>query len=179
MRIITYPKKKFDEMVVRGEYAPDDIFISVGYTRSIEDFEPGHDEPVIPVRYGNMRVKEVKPGFDTPEVHQTDNFLRVKFDDVLEDFGEHNRAFTQENAEEILKFCRHAQLTSTIHIHCQAGQSRSAAIGEALKSIYTEMGEMVDVTHTSGYIVPNKTVLRIMGENKNLLINHLNPDKDA
>lgn len=169
MKIITYPKKKFDEMVVRGEYAPDDIFISVGYTRSIEDFEEGYDEPVIPVRYGNMRVKSVKSGFDTPEVPQTDNFLRVKFDDVLEDFGEHNRAFTQENAEEILKFCRHARLTSTIHIHCQAGQSRSAAVGEALKSIYTEMGDIVDITHTSGYIVPNKTVLRIMEENKNLL----------
>jgi hypothetical protein len=174
IKIITYPKKKFDEMVFSGNYSSDDIFVSIGYTREIDDFEPGYDDPVIPVKYGNMRVKSVKPGFDTPEIPEQGSFLRVKFDDVIEDFGEHNRAFTQENAEEILKFCGHARPTSTIHIHCQAGQSRSAALGVALKFIYDEAGVSCDLTHTSSYVCPNKTVLRIMEENKMILLDFLN-----
>jgi hypothetical protein len=173
IKIVTYPKKKFDEMVVSGNYSSDDIFVSVGYTRTPEDFEPGYDDPVTPFRWGNMQVKSVKPGFDTPEIPESSFFLRTKFDDILEDFGEHNRAFNQENAEEILKFCRHERLTSTIHIHCQAGQSRSAALGVALKAIYDEAGIPCDLTHTNSYVFPNKTVLRIMDENKKILLDFL------
>ena len=145
---MTYPKKKFDLMIVNKEYRADDFFISIGYTREINDTELGYDEPKIPA---------------------SPNFLRTKFDDVIVDFGAENRAFTQENAEEILKFCKHALPTSTIHIHCQAGQSRSAGVGEALNYIYKEMGIESDITHESGYVVPNKTVIRLLLENKNLL----------
>ena len=148
MKIITYPKKKFDLMVSNKEYSPSDIFISIGYTRRITHFEPGYDTPIIP---------------------DSQNFLRVKFDDVIEDFGKDNIAFTKDNAEAILNICNNAEQTSTIHIHCQAGQSRSAAVGEALKEIYDYLGIDSDLIHTSGYVVPNKTVLKILLENKEKL----------
>ena len=146
MKIITYPKKKFDLMVKNKEYTDTDYFISIGYTREINDVEMGYDDPAIP---------------------EAPNFKRIKFDDVIVDFGPENLAFTQENAEEIFKFLSSVTPSSTIHIHCQAGQSRSAGLGEVLKAIYIEKGYDVDITHESGYIVPNKTVLKIMWGNRN------------
>ena len=147
MRIITYSKKKFDPMVENKEYESTDTFISIGYTREINDFELGYDEPKIP---------------------DSSNYLRIKFDDVIEDFGKENKAFTKTNAEEILNLCKNPG--STIHIHCQAGQSRSAGVGEALKFIFNEMGMNVDLTHTTGYVVPNKTVVRLLLENKKIIL---------
>ena len=147
IKIITYPKKQFDNMVFKKEYNIEDCFISIGYTKSLT----------------------WDPTFDTPLKPDTEKFLRVKFDDVIEDFGENNLAFTQENAERIFKFLEHNQPSPTIHIHCQAGQSRSVALGEALKIIFTEIGYNVDLYHTNTYVNPNATVLRIMLENKHLV----------
>jgi len=109
-------------MVKNKEYQDSDYFISIGYTREINDVEEGYDEPQIPILNNpNLLLKSTKPGFDTPEIPIAPNFLRIKFDDVIVDFGPENLAFTQENAEEIFKFLKHALPTSTIHIHCQAG----------------------------------------------------------
>jgi predicted protein tyrosine phosphatase len=170
IKIITYPKKQFDQMVNSKEYDQNDLFISIGYTRSHEHFEEGFDIPALPNNSGSLRVKSVKPGFDTPAMTDNPNFLRVKFDDILVDFGPNNLAFTQENAQEIFKFLGQEQPSNTIHIHCQAGQSRSAAVGEALKYIFNEMDINVDLYHTNSYTNPNTTVLRVMFENKGILV---------
>ena len=161
-------------MIKNKEYQDSDYFISIGYTRTIENFEDGYDDPSVPkMKYMGLTIKSTKPGFDTPEVPDAPNFLRSKFDDVIEDFGEENKAFNQRNAEEIFLFLQHIPMDSTIHIHCQAGQSRSTGVGEGLKTIFTELGYEVDIYHVNSYIVPNKTVVKILLENKEILVNSM------
>jgi predicted protein tyrosine phosphatase len=146
IKIISYPKRIFDHMVNSGTYEPGDLFISIGYTFAVED---GEDDPVLPAG---------------------ERTLRVNFDDVVEDAvfpsvgGSETKVFAirPEQARSILEFGMLAQPGATVHVHCFAGQSRSAGVAVALAEAYEEHGREFDLWHTKVYTSPNQTVLNLM-----------------
>lgn len=147
-------------MVKDNSYSELDCFISIGYTKKSNE---------LPNSSHSFRIKSAKDGFDDPIIPTNPNFLRVKFDDILEDFGENNLAFNDKNAEEILNFLSIIKPRGTIHIHCQMGKSRSVGLGIAIKKLYDELGFEVDILHTTSLIVPNQTVIDVLLKNKKLL----------
>ena len=65
--------------------------------------------------------------------------LRLKFDDVTPStvFGRDTNLFTPKDAKLILKFANRIwNEADVLHIHCEAGISRSAATAAALSKIY-------------------------------------------
>lgn len=123
-------------MIRKCEYTENDSFVSIGHTFVVEG-----DEPSTPY---------------------TGRFLRILFDDVLFDIG-HAIAITHEDAREILKFID-AHDTGSVHIHCQAGQSRSTAVAESIAAYFRKQGKFVEVQHRNPDFSPNKRVLHVFNE---------------
>lgn len=148
IKIKTYPKRIYDYNVTNQKHGPNDSFISIGYTFPLNDADYGQDLPVIP---------------------KSGRYILLNFDDVLEDVelptlggGENVKChkITSEQASGIVKFALATPDDTIIHIHCQAGQSRSVGVGEALFQIFKTAGREVDLTHTKVVISPNQTVFK-------------------
>lgn len=132
---------KFDKMVESGNYSSKDSFISIGYTFEINDPDFGSDDPVVP---------------------ESGRFLRTLFDDVLWDFGE-TKSIDLNQAREIVGFCNGIEPDSTLHIHCQAGQSRSVAVAIGLSELLQKKGFEIELEHSRGEdISPNMLVLSMI-----------------
>jgi len=65
------------------------------------------------------------------------DILRIRFSDIQKDFGKF-RAFTKNQAKDILSFVDSNLPISYVYINCERGQSRSAACHSALEKIYND-----------------------------------------
>ena len=74
--------------------------------------------------------------FASHHLNNAENVLNLDFDDVSND-GDHCRALTDEQAEEIIAFILKHRGKDFL-VHCKAGFSRSAAIGQVIKDFFPE-----------------------------------------
>ena len=62
------------------------------------------------------------------------DILQIRFSDIQKDFGKF-RAFTKNQAQDILNFVDKNLTVKYVYINCERGQSRSAACHSALEKI--------------------------------------------
>lgn len=95
--------------------------------------------------------------------------LNVEFDDVDCDTnigGYQFKAISQEQADEIFKFIEN-NIGKTFLIHCRAGESRSAAVGQFIKEIYSDIySDNKDDWKTYNHCVYRKLYRSFYNKNK-------------
>jgi hypothetical protein len=78
------------------------------------------------------------------------NFIKLKFWDIEEDFGDY-KIISDEVAECLQDFIT-ANIEERFLIHCKAGQSRSAAVGQAIECIkYFGVGVEAKYNYQTGF----------------------------
>jgi predicted protein tyrosine phosphatase len=151
IKIITYPKRLFDKMVNESRYKESDYFISIGHSSKLEG-----DEPSIP---------------------KSKNFLRLEYDDVLYDvLG--NKGITVEQSNQTIDFVstiwEHNFNDINIHIHCQAGQSRSTGTAVSIADVLKSKGYDIWFEHLGSEFYPNKRVMSFINDAWRLRNNAIN-----
>lgn len=95
--------------------------------------------------------------------------LNIEFDDVDSDTnidGYNFKAISQEQADEIFNFIEN-NVGKTFLIHCRAGESRSAAVGQFIKEIYSDIySENKDEWKTYNHCVYRKLYRSYYNKNK-------------
>lgn len=95
--------------------------------------------------------------------------LNVEFDDVDSDTnidGYCFKAISQEQADEIFNFIEN-NVGKTFLIHCRAGESRSAAVGQFIKEIYSDIySDNKDDWKTYNHCVYRKLYRSFYNKNK-------------
>lgn len=74
-----------------------------------------------------------------PFLSDSDNYLTVKFIDLVEPIGHKwadSNMFTEEMADTIVEFIMKNQDKKNCIVHCTAGVSRSGAVGEFVNDIF-------------------------------------------
>lgn len=93
-----------------------------------------------------------------------DNVLNLVFDDVEEDIqdsgGRIARAFTREQAVELIKFIEDHKNRKYCIIHCGAGVSRSGAIGTFISDYFEK--DYKEFKLQNPHIMPNGQVLAML-----------------
>jgi predicted protein tyrosine phosphatase len=86
--------------------------------------------------------------------------LELAFDDVYANSPLGGKAIVLADAEKIAEFIINipAGEQATIHVSCNAGQSRSTGVAEALSNVLSKSNNTVEIEHTSPSINPNKIV---------------------
>ncbi len=103
----------------------------------------------------------------TPEVPYFENKSNVKvmfFDDIERDIYHKTygdiKAFSKEQARELVEFIdRHKDKEKCI-VHCAAGISRSGAVGTFINDYYG--GDLEEFNRTNPHICPNALVFRLL-----------------
>lgn len=89
------------------------------------------------------------------------NVCNLEFDDLSRDFvtsdGYHYKAMTDEQAKALFKFIE-SNLGKNFTIHCRAGKSRSAAVGQFIKDFYPEQYSHIGYDWST----PNKHVYQLL-----------------
>lgn len=114
--IVILPKQFFNELLIRKNINDSNVneynktaFISINDSQFSESF-----------------FKEKHP-----------NVLRLYFDDIIRPLDFH-KLFSQEDSDKIIEFSK-INKDSQFIIHCEAGISRSGAVGQFINDIYKKM----------------------------------------
>lgn len=108
-------------------------------------------------------------GRSVPYLKDTYNVKVLYFDDVEKDMeipiiGTDNkftaRAFTEQQAQELIEFIVSHKDKAKCFVHCSAGISRSGAVGEVVNDLYG--GSYEDFLRDNPNILPNNLVKRLM-----------------
>lgn len=97
-----------------------------------------------------------------PEFKENFRVLKIKFWDITTQIGGY-KPITIEQAKEIAKFIQNNK-SKQFALHCEAGQSRSAGVGEAIECILGFNGDVYSYMTSNRAIKnnprysPNKTV---------------------
>lgn len=138
IQIVTYPKRLFDRMVKDHDYSEKDYFISIGHSHAFDG-----DEPTLP---------------------ESANYLRLEYDDILHDVVLGSKGISMQQAEEVVKFTEKIVDGVVLHIHCQAGQSRSTGTAIAAGQILNIKGYSISYTHFGEEFHPNVRVSSMIME---------------
>lgn len=146
MKVFIRSKTEFDATMVRNNITNENVeekrmfFISINDTR-------GTDE----VPYFEKGKK---------------NVLVIHFDDIEEDIDDAKwgliKAFTKEQAEEIISFLEKQEDKISCILHCAAGISRSGAVGTFVNDYYR--GDNSEFKRNNPHIHPNGLVLRLLNQ---------------
>ena len=150
VKIHVLPKVEFEEILNNNDINDDNVEELINYAFiSIND------------SCGNYYHK---PLFKS-EHH---NVLTLFFDDVSHDMegsptnrGE-TKAFTREQASEIISFLKENKNVNTVLVHCAAGISRSGAVGQFVLDFMD--GDRDFFQSTNRHIMPNVHISRTLNE---------------
>ena len=104
------------------------------------------------------------------------NILKLEFDDITETDipqvhadGSPLILFGREQAERIVRFVLAADRQKILAVHCDAGISRSGAVGEQLNEYFNRIvedrpGDYAKFSEDNGGVIPNPRVARILRE---------------
>lgn len=110
---------------------------------------------------------------EIPYFSNKKNVMVLFFDDVEKDIIESNgscvaRAFTSEQAEQLLRFIKNNSDKESCIIHCAAGISRSGAVGTFVNDYFH--GDFHKFQKQNPHILPNGLVLRLLKTAQNKFI---------
>jgi predicted protein tyrosine phosphatase len=162
MNVIVVSKQVFDDTMHKHGITNDNV-----HTNKLHFFILIHDS--VP------RNEQDLPLFD-----EGPNVKILKFDDVEADqdvplLGTDEKykakAFTKEQAEELIKFIATNKDKETCIVHCSAGYSRSGAVGEFVNDFFG--GKWFDFKRKNPHVKPNGTVRSLL---KNVWVNKYHDD---
>lgn len=144
MKVFATSKRQFDSLMISKGIDSDNVHLKEqSFFISIND------------TCGTEEVPYFKP---------SKNVLVLFFDDVDHDFqsGEHFiKAFTSEQAVEVLEFIQKHKEKESCIIHCTAGVSRSGAVATFVNDNFGG-SDKIDFDKNNPYILPNALVLQLL-----------------